>query len=96
MFMIKDLKVTNGTIARAVLTILAVVNFILKSRGINVIDVDEDSIYAVVENFVSAGAILWGFWKNNSFTLAARNADFALAKYKAGIVDDEVDYSEGE
>ena len=89
--MIKDLKVTKGTVARTILTIIAIVNFILKARGINVIDVDEDSITAVVDNLVSAGVILWGFWKNNSFTLAAKNADFALAKYKAGTVDDEVE-----
>lgn len=94
--MIKDLKVTRGTAVRTILTVLAVVNFILKARGINVIDVDEDSITAVVDNLASAGVILWGFWKNNSFTSAAKNADFALAKYKNGIADDEVDYSEGE
>lgn len=95
--MIKDLKISKGTIVRTTLTIIVVVNLILKACGMNVISVDEESVTSLVENLASAGAIVWGFWKNNSFTMAAKSADFALAKYKNFDGEaDEVDDSEGE
>ena len=95
--MIKDLKVTKGTVVRAVMTLIVLINLVLKACGIEVINVDENNVSSVIENIVSIGVIVLGFWKNNSFTLAAKNADFALAKLKNFDTDeaDEIFDREG-
>lgn len=95
--MIKNLKVTKGTIVRTVLTVVVLVNLALKACGIEVINIDESDVSEVIENLVSIGVIVLGFWKNNSFTLEAKNADFYLAKLKNFDTDeaDEIFDREG-
>ncbi len=88
--MINDLKVTKGTVVRAVMTLIVLINLVLKACGIEVINVDENNVSTVIENLVSIGVIVLGFWKNNSFTAEAKNADFYLAKFK-NFDTDEVD-----
>lgn len=80
--MIKDLRVTRGTIVRAIMTALVLVNLALKAFGIEVIKIDEKHFSTVIENLVSIGVIVLGFWKNNSFTMEAKNADFYLQKLR--------------
>lgn len=88
--MINGLKVTKGTAVRTVMIIVVVINLILKACGIEVINIDENDVSTVIENLVSIGVIVLGFWKNNSFTAEAKNADFYLAKFK-NFDTDEVD-----
>lgn len=57
------------------MTLIVVINLILKAFGINVIDVSENTVAAFVEAAVEIGAIVSAFWYNNSFTKEARQAD---------------------
>ena len=95
--MIKDLRVTKGTVARTVLTVVVLINLVLKATGHDIINLDEYSVSTVIENLVNIGVIVLGFWKNNSFTLEAKNTDFYLAKLKNFDTDeaDEIFDREG-
>lgn len=95
--MIKDLKVTKGTVVRTILTAIVLVNIVLKAVGMKPIDIEEGTISSVVECVVSIAILGVSFWKNNSYSTAAKNADFALAKLK-NFDSDEADdvFDEGE
>lgn len=69
------MKTTKGTIVRTVMTLLVVLNLILKSFGINTITFSENSVACVIEALVEIGAILAAWWYNNSFTEKAKKAD---------------------
>ncbi|MBQ7106292.1 MAG: hypothetical protein IJN93_02105 [Clostridia bacterium] len=57
------------------MTALVIVNLILKSFGISVINVSENSVVAFVEVAVEIAAIACSWWYNNSFTEKAKKAD---------------------
>lgn len=74
------MKITAGTIVRTVILAVALVNQILVASGHSVIPIpDEDW-----ENLITTGATvitaLIAWWKNNSFTAAARLGDFAMRR----------------
>lgn len=72
------------TIIRTVLLVLAIVNQILGSVG--VIDFQNEtanSIYHIVTVICTIGAAAWAWWKNNSITPEAQEADIYLDMLKA-------------
>ena len=69
------MKISKWTIVRTIMTALVVVNLILKSFGVSVINIDENSVAAFVEAAVEVAAIICSWWYNNSFTEKARRAD---------------------
>lgn len=86
--MVKNLKVTKGTLVRTILTAVVLVNIILKAVGMNPINIDEGSLVSGIECLVNLGVIAIGFWKNNSFSNEAKNADFYLQKLRNFDTDD--------
>lgn len=82
------MEITGGTIARTVILALALINQILVSTGHSVIPIENESI----ETFFCTGftivmaVISW--WKNNSFTKAARIGDFHMKKAKREAKED--------
>jgi SPP1 family holin len=64
------------------MTALVVVNLILKSFGISVINIDENSVVAFVEAVVEVAAIVCSWWYNNSFTEKAKRADLFFKSLK--------------
>ena len=74
--------VTAGTIARTACLLLALANQVLSALGKPVLPIES----ATVEQLVTAGltvtAALVGWWKNNSFTPAAIEADGYLEKLR--------------
>lgn len=80
--MIKDLEVTRGTVVRTVLIMVTLVNLLLKAMGYPIIDVDGNAVAKAIECGTEVVIIALGFWKNNSFTGSAKNADFYLAKLR--------------
>lgn len=71
-------KVTAGTIARTVILALALVNQCLSFAGISPIPVEDESITQLISLvFTVVGAVI-AWWKNNSFTNAAIQADETL------------------
>lgn len=69
------MKISKWTIVRTIMTALVIVNLILKSFGISVINVSENSVVAFVEVAVEIAAIACSWWYNNSFTEKAKKAD---------------------
>lgn len=70
-------NITAGTIARLICLALALVNQVLVMTGHSVLPIE-----LIVANVWTAAAALWGYWKNNSWTLKARKADAYLADEK--------------
>lgn len=73
-------NITAGTIARTIVLLLALANQVLAMSGKQVLNIADDDIYQIVSIIftVSASAAAW--WKNNSFTQNAINADKFLKK----------------
>ena len=80
--MVNGLKVTKGTVVRTILTVVVIINIMLKALGIHPVEIDGASLNSLIESLVSIGVIILGFWKNNSFTDKAKAADFYLAKLR--------------
>lgn len=76
------MKISKWTIVRTIMTALVVVNLILKSFGISVINIDENSVAAFVEAAVEVAAIVCSWWYNNSFTEKAKKADLFFKSLK--------------
>lgn len=69
------LKVKPDTIIRTVVLIIALINQILTSTGHAVIPVSDEQITEAITLFFTIVTSIWAWWKNNSFTQAALNAD---------------------
>ena len=69
------MKITSGTIARTIILALALVNQILTAAGHNIIDISDETINNLVSTGFTVVAAIVGFWKNNSFTKTAIQAD---------------------
>ena len=76
------MKVKTETIIRTVVLIVALINQILTSTGHSVIPVTDDQISELLTLVITIGASVWAWWKNNSFTKEAIEADEVLANLK--------------
>lgn len=72
------------TITRTIVLFIALANQILAITGKEVFPMTEDQIYQAVTLIVTIGASIWAWWKNNSFTKAAIEADKVLDQLKNG------------
>lgn len=80
-----DLKnVSSGTIARTLFLIVSLINGACGIFGFTQLDIDENTIYTVVSGGAMIISSLIAFWKNNSFTKNAIEAD----KYKNNLLLD--------
>lgn len=77
------MKVSGATIARTIILALALVNQILSAAGRPVLPIEDSTIESLVTTgaTVVTAAIAW--WKNNSFTKAAIEADKVMKEVKA-------------
>lgn len=74
--------IAPGTIARTACLFLALLNQMLAILGKGTIDLTDDTVYQLVTaGFTIVSAII-AWWKNNSFTRAARASDEALKQLK--------------
>ena len=76
----KNVKV--DTVVRTIVLIIALANQVLAIAGKSAFPVTEDQVYQGVTLIVTVGASVWAWWKNNSFTKPAIEADKTLAKLK--------------
>lgn len=77
-------KISAGTIARTIVLLLALINQCLSMAGIQVIPIEDETINTAVTTVWTIAAALWSWWKNNSFTRAAIQADQELKQRKGG------------
>lgn len=76
------MKISKDTIARTIVLVIALANQILTSLGKNPLPFAEDTIYEAVTLVVTIGASAWSWWKNNSITKEAIEADAYLKELK--------------
>ena len=83
------MKVTKSTIVRTILLALVIINFCLEKCGLDVIPADENVILMFVESGIEIAIIVVGFWKNNSYSEKAIEADKFLKELREGDQDHE-------
>ena len=74
------MEITGGTIARTLILFLALINQLLSASGHAVIPIENETIEAMVSTAATIVFALIAWWKNNSFTKAARLGDFHMRK----------------
>lgn len=76
------MNVSKETIARTVVLLLALINQILTMFDINPLPFSDELIYELCTLLFTIGATAWAWWKNNSFTNEAIQADEVLRELK--------------
>ena len=80
------MKITSGTIARTAVLIFALINQILTMSGHNPLPFSESEVYEAITCLLTVGAAVVAWWKNNSFTQAALEADEIMREIKKGAI----------
>ena len=70
------------TIIRTAVLALALINQCLTASGRSIIPIEEESLSNIISLGFTIGAALTAWWKNNSFTKCAIEADEYLQKLK--------------
>lgn len=79
-------NVSKDTIARTIILAVALINQILVVLGINPLPFAEEELYNIISTIATAAAALWTWWKNNSFSTKAIQADKYLNELKTGDI----------
>lgn len=77
--------VSAPVIIRGVMTVIAALNIISGYMGFHLIPISENDVGEVLNGLIvlaTAAVWMWGYWKNNSFTLNAQRADSFLKQLK--------------
>lgn len=77
------MKVSVDTITRTICLALALINQVLAIYGKEALEFTNDEIYQLVSLIATFGTAVVAFWKNNSFTKEAIEADEAMKAAKA-------------
>ena len=76
-------RISTDTIARTICLVFALVNQVLAIFGKNVLPFTNDEIYQTVSLVATLSTSLLAWWKNNSFTSAAIEADRLMESLKS-------------
>lgn len=68
-------KISADTIARTIVLALALLNQVLAVCGRGTLEIAENDVYQLVSLLFTVGSAGVAWWKNNSFTQAAIEAD---------------------
>lgn len=85
------MTIKKETIIRTIVLVIALVNQILTSTGHSVLPVNSEELAELFTLLFTIGASIWAWWKNNSFTKNAIEADEYLDK-KRNAESEVVDY----
>jgi SPP1 family holin len=75
--------ISAGTIARTAVLLLALANQVLSALGKPVLPIESATVEQLVTAGITTVAALIAWWKNNSFTAAALEADKTYDRLKA-------------
>ena len=78
-------KISAGTIARTACLLLALTNQILSACGKPVLPIESATVEQLVTAGITTVAALIAWWKNNSFTPEAIEADAFMARMKKSV-----------
>ena len=73
-------KITTGTIVRTVLLVLALLNQVLCVMGVSPIPIDDEVLTQAITTGATIIIAIVAWWKNNSFTQKAIEADKTFKK----------------
>ena len=82
-------KIELQTIIRVIVLLLALINQSLTAMGKSPLPFEDETITELISAIFTIIAAVWAWWKNNSFTYAAIEADEVLKKLR-----DEEKYNE--
>ena len=77
--------ISAGTIARTACLLLALTNQLLSAAGKSVLPIDNAQLEQMICTGFTVGAALAAWWKNNSFTPAALQADAEFDRLKKQV-----------
>ena len=77
--------ITVSTWVRTIMLILSVAVYVLKLFDVTIPIVDENVISEVLVALIGVISFLQAYWKNNSITKAAQEADQIMQDKKAGV-----------
>ena len=80
------MKVKIDTIVRTVVLVLALVNQGLTLAGWSPLPIEDEQVTELLSLIFTIAASVWSWWKNNSFTKAAIQADEVKDTLKSGNV----------
>lgn len=81
------MKISKGTIIRTVCLILAIINNALALWGKSPLPIDNEMVTEVISFAFTVAASLVAWWKNNSFTTAAIEADEYMKERKVELIE---------
>ena len=70
------------TIIRTIILVLALTNQVLTSLGKSIIPITDDQVTELITLAITIGTSIWAWWKNNSFTQEALEADEYMRRLK--------------
>lgn len=73
------LHIKPETVARTFVLMLALINQCLSSAGKSPLPINNETLEQFITAGITTAAALWAWWKNNSFTQGALQADAYLA-----------------
>ena len=76
-------NISAGTIARTACLALALTNQLLSATGHPVLPIEDAQLESLITTGLTMAASIAAWWKNNSFTPAARLGDAAMARSRA-------------
>ena len=76
------LEIAPGTLARTIILFIALINIVCILFGFTPLNIDENQIYEVISGLAVVIASLLAWWKNNSFTQSALQADALMDNLK--------------
>lgn len=75
-------KVNAGTITRTIVLALALFNQVMTATGHAILPIDDETVNNLVSSAFTVVAACIAWWKNNSLTSEAREADKVLKELK--------------
>ena len=78
-------KISAGTLTRTAVLGLALTNQLLSAAGKPLLPIDNAQLEQMISTGVTVGAALAAWWKNNSFTPEAIEADDFMARLKKSV-----------
>lgn len=78
-------KISAGTLTRTAVLGLALANQLLSAAGKSVLPINNAQLEQMISSGLTVGAALAAWWKNNSFTSEAIEADDFMARLKKSV-----------
>ena len=85
MMIMKENSISKGTIIRTACLVLAIINNALAIANKSPLPIDDATLEMVISFVFTTCASFAAWWKNNSFTVPAIEADAIMKAKKAGL-----------